>query len=70
MNTLKTTVLLVLGVSPIFAAEIDSKPVTLPKAKEMGRVKSRFLKEKDRWLYASGEVRSEVKGLEDAILNQ
>ena len=31
--------------------------------------KSRFLKEGERWLYASGEVRSEVAGLEDAILN-
>jgi len=31
--------------------------------------KSRFLKEGDRWLYAGGEVRSEVAGLEDAILN-
>ena len=31
--------------------------------------KSRFLKEGERWLYASGEVRSEAAGLEDTILN-
>ena len=30
---------------------------------------SRFLKEGDQWLYASGEVRSDVAGLEDAVLN-
>ena len=35
------------------------------------REKSRFLRAGDpqRWLYASGEVRSEVAGLEDTILN-
>ena len=32
--------------------------------------KSRFLSEEGKWLYASGEVRSEVAGLEDAVLNQ
>lgn len=31
--------------------------------------KSRFLKEGQEWLYASGEVRSDVAGLEDAVLN-
>ena len=33
--------------------------------------KSRFLRDKDgKWSYASGEVRSDVKGLEDTVLNQ
>ena len=32
--------------------------------------KSKFIKEGDRWLYASGEVRSEVAGLEDTVLNK
>ena len=33
--------------------------------------KSTFLRDEDGiWSYASGEVRSEVEGLEDAILNQ
>lgn len=37
--------------------------------KETISEKSRFLKEDDRWLYAGGEVRSEVTGLEDTVLN-
>lgn len=32
--------------------------------------KSRFLKQGEEWLYASGEVTSQVAGLEDIILNQ
>lgn len=32
--------------------------------------KSRFLKQGDEWLYGSGEVTSQVAGLEDTILNQ
>ncbi len=48
MNTLRITILLVLGgVCPMLADEIDSKPVTLNDAKELGRTKSRFLKDRD-----------------------
>lgn len=32
--------------------------------------KSRFLKENNSWLYAGGQVRSQMAGLEDAVLNQ
>ena len=46
MNTLRITFLLVLGSAcPILAAEADADPMTLEKAKELGRMKSRFLKE-------------------------
>ena len=46
MNTLRITVLFVLGsVCPLLAAEVDTSPMTLEKAKELGRMKSRFLKE-------------------------
>ena len=46
MNTVRITILLVLGgVCPMLAAEADGDPVTLEEAKELGRMKSRFLKE-------------------------
>ncbi|MBM82850.1 MAG: hypothetical protein CMJ78_19995 [Planctomycetaceae bacterium] len=46
MNTLRITILLALGIAcPILAAEIDTEPVTLEKAREIGRTKSRLLQE-------------------------
>ena len=46
MKTLRITILLMLGSAcPMLAAESDTDPMTLEKAKELGRMKSRFLKE-------------------------
>ena len=46
MNTLRIIILLVFGsVCPMLAAETDAVPMTLQKVKELGRMKSRFLKE-------------------------
>ena len=46
MNTLRITILLVFGhVCSMLAAEADADPMTLEKVKELGRMKSRFLKE-------------------------
>jgi mono/diheme cytochrome c family protein len=48
MNTLRIIILLVLGgVCPMLADEIDIEPLTLNDAKEFGRTKSRFLKDRD-----------------------
>ncbi len=46
MNTLKITILLVLGsVCPILAVGADANPLTLEEVKELGRMKSSFLKQ-------------------------
>lgn len=46
VTTLRVSILLVLGgVCSMLAAEADTAPATLEKAKELGRAKSRFLKE-------------------------
>ena len=46
MNTLRITILLVLGsVCSMLAVEPGTDPMTLEKARELGRMKSRFLKE-------------------------
>jgi len=49
MKFLRITILLVLGCAcRILGAEADSNPMTLEKVKELGRVKSRFLKEANK----------------------
>ena len=46
MKTLKTIILLVLtGASASIAADAQETPISLEQARELGRVKSRFLKE-------------------------
>ena len=46
MKTLSITILLVLGIGySILAVDGQEAPLTLQSAKELGRVKSRFLKE-------------------------
>ncbi len=48
MSTLRISFLLVLGcVCPMLAAEADTTPIPLEKAKELGRIKSRLLRETD-----------------------
>lgn len=46
INILKTTALLVLSnVCPVLAVEVDATPVSMQETRELGRKKSRFLKE-------------------------
>ncbi|MCH7987536.1 MAG: DUF1592 domain-containing protein [Planctomycetes bacterium] len=49
MNTLRITILLVLGSAcPMLAAEADTNPMTLARAKDVGRMKSSYLKETNK----------------------
>jgi mono/diheme cytochrome c family protein len=49
MNTLRITILMVLGSAcPVLAADVDTNPMTLEKVKELGRMKSNYLKETNK----------------------
>ncbi len=57
MNTLKIAILLVLfSPCPMLAHGADADPMTMEKAKELGRMKSRFLKERNTETVATDAI--------------